>query len=664
MKPISETRLVKPAVGSGLMARWTLKRRIVLPVTVAVLLVLTALIALQVRHTSLQARQSAFLLAEETGHRFANRVGTQLAKALLASRTAAQTFVGMRESLIDDRSQYNAIIEQILKGNPDFSAIWTVWEPDALDGNDARFAGRVGADTTGRFAPLWYRNGDRLELESHRSHDASGSANYYQLLKAEAKEHVFDPMPRPIGGQEIEAVVVGVPIAYNGETLGALGVHVPMAGLHELIGAIRPYETGSAALIGTNGVYISHPLPSKLGKVAQTADGLAQIRQSLDTQDAWSAIIAAAGDQPEVFRVIVPVNVGLAAAPWWLEVSIPLAQILEESRSAMKRSIAFGFAAMAVLMVITYLLARTIGATLDTMSGHLSISAGDLETSAQALQSGGESLAKGASEQAAALQEISASLEQMGGMTRRNAEGSAQAKALAAEARKTGDQGAQEMERMTQDMQAIKDSSRAISKIIKTIDEIAFQTNILALNAAVEAARAGEAGMGFAVVADEVRSLAQRSAQAARETADKIADAITKTEKGAHTSQQVAALLHEIVDKARKLDELVGEVATASQEQRVGIDQLSKAMGALDRITQENAASAEHSAAAAQELNGHAHGVSDAVEQLTVLVRGGEAARRPVSHGAQTEVMPPFPRGNSAGHDAALFPSNPKNLTP
>lgn len=632
-------------VKAGWKHHWTLKQRIVLPVTIAVLLVLTALITLQVRHTSEQARQSAFLLAEETGHRFANRVGTHLAKALLASRTAAQTFVGMRESLIDDRSQYNSILEQILKGNADFAAIWTVWEADALDGNDQRFAGRVGADAAGRFAPLWYRKGDRLELESHRGHDTSDANNYYQIVKTERQEFVFDPLPRPMGEGELEVVVVGVPIAYNGETLGALGVHVHMASLHELIAAIRPYETGSAALIGAGGTYIAHAVAAQLGAAAESAEGLASIRKALDTQEAWSAVVAGSGGQAEVFRVIVPVHIGLAAAPWWLEISIPLEQILAESHSAMKNSIAFGLVAMAVLMVITYVLARTIGMNLDSMSGRLSISAGDLESSAQALQSGGEALAKGASEQAAALEEISASLEQMGGMTRRNAEGAAQAKSLAADTRKTGDQGAQEMERMTQDMQAIKDSSRAIAKIIKTIDEIAFQTNILALNAAVEAARAGEAGMGFAVVADEVRSLAQRSAQAARETSDKIADAIAKTEKGAHTSHQVASLLHEIVEKARKLDELVGEVATASHEQREGIDQLSKAMESLDRITQENAASAEHSAAAAQELNGFAHGVGDAVEQLTILVRGEKAALRtlggvPGSAPRQVEALP------------------------
>ena len=151
-------------------------------------------------------------------------------------------------------------------------------------------------------------------------------------------------------------------------------------------------------------------------------------------------------------------------------------------------------------------------------------------------------------------------------MTKRNAEHAAQANTLAQEARNAAEMGATDMQAMTTAMHEIKTSSDDIAKIIKTIDEIAFQTNILALNAAVEAARAGEAGAGFAVVADEVRTLAQRSAQSAKETANNIANAVTKTAQGVHISEKVAASLQEIVTKARQVNELVAEVATASKD--------------------------------------------------------------------------------------------------
>jgi methyl-accepting chemotaxis protein len=240
-----------------------------------------------------------------------------------------------------------------------------------------------------------------------------------------------------------------------------------------------------------------------------------------------------------------------------------------------------------------------------------------------------QSQAQGSSQQAASLEETSASLEEISSMVQRNAENARNAKDLANQTRTAADTGAMDMKEMSQAMGAIKASSDNIAKIIKTIDEIAFQTNILALNAAVEAARAGEAGMGFAVVADEVRSLAQRSAQAAKETAEKIEDSIQKSEVGVRISSKVQQSLEQMVEKARKVDELVAEIAAASHEQSQGIGQVNTAVGDMDKITQSNAASAEETARAAGELNLQAQALKGAVEELIQLV--GETRQKTAS---------------------------------
>jgi methyl-accepting chemotaxis protein len=270
--------------------------------------------------------------------------------------------------------------------------------------------------------------------------------------------------------------------------------------------------------------------------------------------------------------------------------------------------------------IIGWFLVGGITRSLTHLATGMNEGANQVSAAANQVSEGSQTLAEGASEQAASLEETSSSMEQMSSMTRRNSENALQANDIAKQTRTTADKGAADMAEMSVAMEAIKVSSDDIAKIIKTIDEIAFQTNILALNAAVEAARAGEAGMGFAVVADEVRNLAQRSAQAAQETASKIEGAITKSGQGVDICSKVSKTLNEIVVKARRMDELVAEVAAASREQTEGISQINSAIGQMDKVTQNNSASAEKSAVAARELNSQAEKMKVSIDSLLSLV--------------------------------------------
>jgi len=255
-------------------------------------------------------------------------------------------------------------------------------------------------------------------------------------------------------------------------------------------------------------------------------------------------------------------------------------------------------------------------ATLTSGSEQVAAASGQVSAASQ-------SLAEGATEQAAGLEETSSSLEEMSSMTKQNADNAQQANSLAGEARKAADTGAESMGRMNQAIHEIQKSSDETAKIIKVIDEIAFQTNLLALNAAVEAARAGEAGKGFAVVAEEVRNLAMRSAEAAKNTTAMIEESVKNANNGVEIANEVGKVLDEIVQSVGKTTDLVSEIAAASQEQAQGIDQVNTAVAQMDQVTQQNAANAEESASASEELSSQAESMNDIVAELIALAGNG-----------------------------------------
>ncbi len=245
---------------------------------------------------------------------------------------------------------------------------------------------------------------------------------------------------------------------------------------------------------------------------------------------------------------------------------------------------------------------------------------------AQQVSSASQSLSQLASEEAASIEEMSASTHEVQAMTGQNSTHAQAAAARTDAAGKSIGQANQALEEMVHSMASIVDSSSKISKIIKVIDEIAFQTNILALNAAVEAARAGEAGMGFAVVADEVRNLAQRSAQAAKDTAGLIEESIGVSQQGKATLDRVTAAILSVTTDASEAGRLAGEVSASSQEQSRGIEQIVTALGEMEKATQHVTANSEENAAAGQELTQQAERLDGIVKKLSALVSGTKMA--------------------------------------
>jgi methyl-accepting chemotaxis protein len=239
--------------------------------------------------------------------------------------------------------------------------------------------------------------------------------------------------------------------------------------------------------------------------------------------------------------------------------------------------------------------------------------AATVANAAQQMSSASEEIASGAQEQASSLEETASSLEEITSTVKQNTDNAQQARQLATGSRDVAEKGGSVVGKAVDAMRAINGSSKQISDIITTIDEIAFQTNLLALNAAVEAARAGEQGRGFAVVAAEVRNLAQRSAAAAKEIKTLIQDSRGKVENGTELVNKSGETLTEIVDSVKQVTDIVSEIAAASNEQLIGIEQVNRAVAEMDRVTQSNATQTEEMSGTSMALLTHA-------EQLSAIV--------------------------------------------
>ena len=277
---------------------------------------------------------------------------------------------------------------------------------------------------------------------------------------------------------------------------------------------------------------------------------------------------------------------------------------------------------VALSIAISLAMGRFITRPIGRVIEGLSESAHQVAAASVQISSASESLASGAAEQAAGLEQTSTSLEEMTSMTKQNADHSHQADRLIGDTGRVMTEANASMRDLTESMRAISLASEETGKIIKTIDEIAFQTNLLALNAAVEAARAGEAGAGFAVVAGEVRNLALRTAAAAKTTEQMIDGTVGKVMNGSTIVERTNEAFIRVAEGAKKVGELVGEIASASNEQAQGIEQVSRAVVEMDNVTQQNAATAEESSSAAKEMNDQAERMKRFVDELIVLVAG------------------------------------------
>ena len=427
------------------------------------------------RQSYRSASGQAFKNGQEMTHRYASQVDTVLNGAMLTARTMGQTLEGMKLAWVDDRSLYNSLLSQVLRANTNFLAVWSVWEPDALDGKDKNFAGKNGHDATGRVIPCWVHAAGDVQLGMQANYTAPGAGDYYLTARDSGRETLLEPRKVKYAGGEATVISVAVPIRYNGSVVGVVGIDLPVETIQTLVETIRPYETGSASLISSSGLFLADARHDRIGTALDDSATSQQIKQAITEGQLFADIVPSATLKADVYKVVVPVQAGDAAAHWSLAVNLPMSKILAEASSAMYRAILIGVLTLIVMIAVVVWLSRSIALPLLRIVNTLGVTAGEVEYTSREMQTSSRTLAEGAGQQAASLEETSASLEELASMTKRNAENCQKANELSKQTRVAADKGAENMKSMNQAMEAIKVSSDDIAKIIKTIDEIAFQ---------------------------------------------------------------------------------------------------------------------------------------------------------------------------------------------
>ncbi len=659
----------------------TLQRRLVFVTLTVVILGFAISAAVQAWVALTQLRSARLGEVRALVQVRADEMKVLLERAAATARAAAAALDTMRREGLADRWQANAVVRGALVSNPTLIGASTAWEPNAFDGRDAEFVNADAAhDETGRLIPWWYRAGQRIGVEKLIDYEKPGDGDWYLEPRRQKRETIMEPYLYPVEGKQVLMTTISVPILEGERFLGITTVDLPLDDVSRLLAQTTLLRSGWVALVSGSGKVVAHPDERMAGKTAEEAGIPPEVVQAVR---AGRAVQLAVGTN---LYVMVPFTPGQTNATWVLLGVVPQADLREGvgrmiGAAAVVACLGIALVAGVLLWQVRRWVLQPLGgepaevgrivhriaqqdlvadahersaaagsvlaaalAMRDQLRGvveRIRASADQVALASAEIAQGNQDLSSRTENAAASVEETSASLQQLTEAVRNSSQAAAVANQLAAQAAEAARSGGQTVAQAVASMKGIEASSQKIADITNVIDGIAFQTNILALNAAVEAARAGEAGRGFAVVAGEVRSLAQRSAEAAKQIKALIEESVQRVQAGSAQVDAAGRTMEEIVQAIQRVADMIGEVTAAAQEQSENIAQVNAAVGQLDSTTQQNAALVEQAAAAAASLNTQAQALLQVVAQF----RTGDAA-------AAAPVVAPVRAGA-----AALLPS-------
>ncbi|HON17859.1 MAG TPA: methyl-accepting chemotaxis protein [Salinivirgaceae bacterium] len=570
-------------------------------------------------------------------------------KPLASLRLLNTQFLGLKKAENKNREFYKNLIYGVMEGNENYLAVWTIWEPNALDGNDIKYLNWPEYDELGRFNFSIYQSNGEILVETGNTSD-DYLEDYYAIAFNSGKETILEPYYYSYTDNKADEVfetTLAIPIFDNGQKVGVSGIDLSLASLSDFISTVTVYRNSFAILISNQGLITAYPDTSYLGKpFLEKFDFIDEsLINSIKSGNEVFVEKYSNERKANLFVSLSPIQIGNSTTPWGLCIVVPKTEAVANVQKLLINSLIIGILGLILLSIIILYQTNTIVRPIVKTIEHSQIIAngdltktieqthedeiGDLQKSLNRMteklleiiqevkdavelvqsnstqfSNAAQDLSQSANMQAASTEELSSSMEEMIS----NIEQSSQ---YATEADKSSQRIDLDLTKVSVASENSLTSVKAISEKIKIITDIAFQTNILALNAAVEAARAGEQGKGFAVVAAEVRKLAERS----RIAADEI---IQLAEHSLSATQDAANYLNQLIPEIKKTAQFVQEIASANKEQFAASTQINQVVQQLEKVTQSNAAASEELATNAEELNAQAIQLKNLIDHFKI----------------------------------------------
>jgi len=563
---------------------------------------------------------------------FGSKIQSEIGNALETARSIAFSFAGLKkERQTPERTVLSGIMREILEQSPQYLGVWTVWEPDALDGKDAEYVNKEGHDATGRFIAYWNRVGG-IHIEPCTAYEDSTTTGYYTKTRATGKEVVMEPVAYEIGGKLVTVISVCVPIKIEGKLAGVTGVDFSMDKMREMVSGVKVYESGYGTLISETGVIVADPLEEMVGKNIKEFVSPTTLQDIADGKEAAQTSVSA--KTGIVYQsAFTPIPLGNTGISWSMAVTAPVDEVLSSAKKQRNISVAIGIITMAILFCAVYIIAGTVivnpikqvvaglndiakgegdttkrlevtttdeigelatafnlfmerlqrvitlifenAKTLDLSSKALVglakvISANSSDTSEKSagVASATEEMNTSINAVASAMEEASNNINMVSTATEEMSATINEIAGNSEKARAISSEAVIKADNAKNSMSELGRAAQEIGKVTEVINDISEQTNLLALNATIEAARAGEAGKGFAVVASEIKTLATQTVNATKEIKQKIEDVQSIANRSVAEIERFAKVIEDV-------NLVVITIASSVEEQSIATSEIS-----------------------------------------------------------------------------------------